>query len=129
MSASASGIDGTLGTVETDLDDLDLLALPDVAARLELPITRVHQLLRDGALIAVHPGDGPRAVPAAFVDGGVIVKGLTGVITVLRDARYTDEEIVDWLFRQDASLPGTPIAALRENRGTEIKRRAQAAGF
>jgi hypothetical protein len=51
------------------------------------------------------------------------------VITLLRDARYQDEEIVDWLFRADDSLPGTPIQALRENRGTEIKRRAQAAGF
>ena len=34
-----------------------------------------------------------------------------------------------WLFRADESIPGTPIAALQANRGTEIKRRAQAAGF
>ncbi len=86
-------------------------------------------MLRDGALVAVRPDGAPRSVPAAFIDDGVVVKGLTGVITLLRDARFTDEEIVDWLFRPDATLPGSPIEALRANRGTEIKRRAQAAGF
>jgi hypothetical protein len=45
----------------------------------------------------------------------------------LRDARFTDVEIIGWLYEADISLPGTPIAALRENRGTEVKRRAQAA--
>jgi hypothetical protein len=109
--------------------DVELLALPDIAVLLDLPITRVHQLLRDGELVAVAREDGPRAVPAAFVADGVVVKGLPGVIRLLRDARYEDGEIVDWLFRADESLPGTPIQALRENRGTEIKRRAQAAGF
>jgi hypothetical protein len=33
------------------------------------------------------------------------------------------------LLRADDSLPGTPAQALAENRGTEIKRRAQAAAF
>jgi hypothetical protein len=30
---------------------------------------------------------------------------------------------------RDDSLPGPPVAALREHRGTEVKRRAQALGF
>ena len=34
-----------------------------------------------------------------------------------------------WAFTPDDSLPGTPAAALAENRGTEVKRRAQALGF
>ena len=51
------------------------------------------------------------------------------MINLLRDAHFGDEEIVDWLFRADDSLPGTPIQALRENRGTEVKRRAQSAGY
>ena len=71
----------------------------------------------------------PGPFPAAFIGDEGPVKGLPAVITLLRDAHYQDEEIVDWLFRADESLPGTPIQALRENRGTEIKRRAQAAGF
>jgi hypothetical protein len=57
------------------------------------------------------------------------VKGLPAVITLLRDAGYPDADILSWLHRVDETLPGTPIQALRENRGTEVKRRAQAAGF
>jgi hypothetical protein len=108
---------------------VELLTVPDVAAALDVPVTRVHQYLRDGALVGVRGDDGVRRVPADFVQDGGIVKGLAGVITLLRDARYGDQEIVDWLGRADDSLPGTPIQALRENRGTEVKRRAQVAGF
>jgi hypothetical protein len=43
--------------------------------------------------------------------------------------RYSDDEIVEWLYREDDSLPGSPIEALRANRGSEVKRRAQVAGF
>ncbi len=60
---------------------------------------------------------------------GPIVKHLPSVITQLRDARYADDEIVAWLFRDDDSLPGSPIDALRANRGSEVKRRAQVAGY
>lgn len=115
--------------MDVRVDELDLMPLPDVAERLALPVTRVHQLIRDGALVAVPRPDGPRGIPAAFVGDEGPVKGLPAVITLLRDAHYADDEIVDWLFRVDDSLPGTPIQALRENRGTEIKRRAQAAGY
>ena len=33
------------------------------------------------------------------------------------------------LFTADDTIPGRPIDALRENRGSEIKRRAQAMAF
>jgi hypothetical protein len=33
--------------------------------------------------------------------------------------------MLEWLFTADDSLPGRPIDALRENRGSEVKRRAQ----
>jgi hypothetical protein len=58
-----------------------------------------------------------------------VLKSLPGVITLLRDNRYDDPEIIEWLFRTDDSLPGTPAQALAENRGNEVKRRAQVAGF
>lgn len=115
--------------MDVNVDQLELMPLPAVAELLDLPITRVHQLIRDGAVVAVSRPDQPRAIPAAFVGAEGPVKGLPAVITLLRDARFDDEEIVDWLFRADDSLPGTPIQALRENRGTEIKRRAQVAGY
>jgi hypothetical protein len=92
-------------------------------------VTKVHQHVRDGLLVSVKDEDGVRCIPAAFVQDGAVVKHLPGVIRLLRDARYTDDEIVDWLHRPDDSLPGTPIEALRANRGSEVKRRAQASGY
>lgn len=108
---------------------MDLLTLPEVADQLGVPVNRVHQYVRDGHLVAVRDAAGVRRVPAAFLQDGLIVKALPAVITLLRDARYGDEEVVDWLLREDDSLPGTPIEALRANRGREVKRRAQVAGY
>jgi len=108
---------------------VELLTIPEVAEALTLDISDAHHQMREGALVVVTGEDGVRRVPADFIQDGAIVKSLTAVITLLRDAKYTDEEIVDWLYREDDTLPGTPILALRENRGTEVKRRAQAAGF
>ncbi len=106
----------------------ELLTIPDVAERLGMPVTRVHQLLRERQLIELRDG-GSRRIPADFLVDDTVVRGLSGTITLLTDAGFTDAEIVDWLFADDDSLPGTPMAALRENRGTEVRRRAQAAGF
>jgi hypothetical protein len=108
---------------------MELLPFPDAAAALDLPISKVHQHVRDGLLVAVKNDDGVRCIPADFLQAGAVVKHLPAVIRLLRDARFTDDEIVDWLHRPDDSLPGTPVEALRANRGTEIKRRAQAAGY
>lgn len=108
---------------------MELLTLPDAAAALGVPVTRVNQFVRDGQLVAVRDDAGVRAVPAEFVQDGAIVKALHGVVTLLRDARFEDGEIVDWLYRDDPSLPGSPIEALRANRGSEVKRRAQVAGY
>jgi hypothetical protein len=68
-------------------------------------------------------------VPAEFVADRAVVKGLPGTITLLTDAGYSDDEIIAWMFATDDSLPGTPIGALRANRGREVHRRAQTAGF
>jgi hypothetical protein len=106
-----------------------LLTFPAVAEALGVPVTRVHQYIRDGQLVAVRDEAGARCVPADFVHNGAVVKSLPSVITMLRDARFADAEIVDWLFRADDSLPGRPIDALRANRGSEVKRRAQVAGY
>ncbi len=115
-------------------EGFDLLTLNDVADRLGVPAKRVQQLLRDHALAGVRGDDGVIRVPADFLvageDGATeIVKGLSGVLTLLADAGYADAESVSWLFRPDDSLPGTPLDAMRTGRGTEVKRRAQALGF
>ena len=105
------------------------LSLPEVAIRLSLPIGRVKQLLRDRKLLAVTRPAGDRAVPAAFIDGSQVVKGLSGTLSVLFDCGFDDNEALRWLFTADETLPGTPIAALYARRGTEVNRRAQSLAF
>jgi hypothetical protein len=108
--------------------EVAVLPLPEVAARLGLPTTRVHQMLRDGQLLAIRRG-GVTVVPADFLSDATVVKGLPGTITLLRDAGYSAGEILRWLFTAEDSLPGTPIGALRSDHGREVRRRAQAMGF
>ena len=66
-----------------------------------------------------------RRSPPDFIQDGLPVKGLPGLLTVLHDGGYDDRESIAWLYLDD-DLPGRPIDALRENRGSEVKRRAQA---
>ena len=108
----------------------DWLPLPDVAAKLDVSVTKVHALVKDGSLLAARVGERSiRAVPAEFFSGDHIVESLRGTITVLHDAGFDDEEAITWLFTQDDSLPGRPIDALHEGRKTEIRRRAAALGW
>lgn len=109
-------------------EDVATLAVSEVATRLSISVSRVHQYVRDGQLLAVRR-EGATVVPADFLDGGTVIKGLPGTITVLRDGGYSDEEILRWLFAEDASLPGTPVGSLRAGRHREVKRRAQAMAF
>ncbi|HET6563146.1 MAG TPA: Rv2175c family DNA-binding protein [Marmoricola sp.] len=96
-------------------------------AALGVSVSKVRQLIREHQLAAAVPSPGAgQQVPAELVMDGEIVKGVPGVLTVLHDGLYDDREIIEWLFREDPSLPGRPIDALRENRGSEVKRRAQA---
>jgi excisionase family DNA binding protein len=104
------------------------LTLAEVAERLELPVTKVHQMIREGALLAVRHDGAPR-VPAELVANRTVLKHLPGVITLLRDAGYNDEEALRWLYERDDTLPGTPAEALGGGNATEVKRRAQALGF
>ncbi|HEY6274777.1 MAG TPA: Rv2175c family DNA-binding protein [Streptosporangiaceae bacterium] len=104
----------------------DWLSLPEVAARLGFPPGRIRQLLRDRKLIAVQRPDGTMGVPAAFLDGNQIIKGLHGTLTVLFDCGFDEPESMRWLFTADDSLPGTPIQAMTERRCTEVNRLAQA---
>ncbi|NUT22412.1 MAG: DNA-binding protein, partial [Hamadaea sp.] len=65
--------------------------LPDVAERFGVPITKVHQWRREGALLTVRR-DGVLYVPAELVANDTVLKHLPGVLTLLRDAGYNDEE-------------------------------------
>jgi hypothetical protein len=97
---------------------------------LGISVSKVRQLIREHQLAAAVPvpGEGQK-LPAALIQDGLVVKGVPGVLTVLHDGGYDDREALVWLFTPDETIPGTPIQALRENRGSEIKRRAQAMAF
>jgi Rv2175c C-terminal domain of unknown function len=122
--------------MSSSLADADLGALVDewidwaeAGRRLGVTPAKVRTMIRDHELAAAVPAPGTgQLVPAAFVDDdGLVVKGLGGLLTVMHDNGYDDRECIAWLFT-DADLPGRPIDALRENRGSEAKRRAQAMG-
>jgi hypothetical protein len=121
-----------LEPVDAELDRLvpEWLSLPDVAAQLGRGVNQVRQLLREGELVAVERGD-PRTpqVPATFLDGRRVVKGLAGTLTLLRDAGYSPHEAIRWLYTVEEALGATPIEALREGRGTHVRRQAKTLGF
>ena len=119
----ATARDGTLvcvpntpAPVPSDFGPPTLVPVPDIASALGMIVTRVHQLLRERQLVA-------------FVAVVFVAAVLTSTITLLSDGGFTDPEIIDWLFESEDSLPGRPITALRENRGREVHRRAQVAGY
>lgn len=109
-----------------DVDVESWLDLSQVADRLGVSPSRVRQLVREHQLAAVRQQGLGQAVPAELLQDGAIVKGLGGTLTVLSDHGFDDGESIEWLFTVDDSLPGRPIDALREDRGKEVRRRAQA---
>jgi hypothetical protein len=121
---------GGVGVAESGgaADAPAVLPVSEVARMLAVPVSRVHQMVRDGHLLAVRR-DGVVCIPAEFFDGAAPVKGLSGTIVLLRDGGYADADILRWIFSDDESLPGSPIAALRAGRHREVKRRAQAMAF
>jgi hypothetical protein len=121
---------------ETPLAEQDLAALvPDwldwaaTAKELGASVNQVRTMIREHQLAAAVPSPGAgQQIPAEFVQEGEIVKGLPGLLTMLHDFGWDDRECIAWIFRPD-DFPGRAIDALRENRGSEVKRRAQAIGF
>lgn len=108
----------------------DWLTLPDAAELLDVETSRVRRLIDEGELLAVRRGDPVvRSVPAEMLVDGQIAPHLAGTITVLRDAGFSDEEMLVWLFTEDESLPGRPIDQLRAGQRGEVRRRAQAMAF
>jgi hypothetical protein len=113
----------------------DLSAVADL---LGVPVTKVHQHLREGHLVGVRRA-GAVVVPKVFFDDhGHVVKSLHGLLVVLHDGGYRETEIVRWLFTPDPSLTITrdgatdkqanarPVDALHSHQAREVVRRAQA---
>jgi hypothetical protein len=115
--------------------------LPAVASMLGIPVTKVHQYLREGHLIAIRR-NGVVVVPKVFFDdSGHVVKSLSGLLVVLHDGGYHETEILRWLFTPDPSLTisrdgatepqpnARPVDALHSHQAREVVRRAQAMAY
>lgn len=123
--------DNSVPLAEADLDALvdEWLDWEQVADLLGVTPAKVRTMVRDHEIAEAVPRPGmPPSVPAAFFADGLIVKGLSGLLTLLHDSNFSDRESIAWIFIDD-DLPGRPIDALRENRGSEVKRRAQSLAF
>jgi len=136
----------SIPAVDDVLDpDEPVYDLPTVAELLRIPVTRVHQQLREGHLLAVRRNGIP-VVPEVFLGPAgsgraQVVKSLPGLLAVLRDGGYRDTEILRWLFTADPSLTVTrdgtretvtnarPVDALHCHQAREVLRRAQAMAY
>jgi hypothetical protein len=133
-----SSIPAAEDVLEPDEPTFDL---PRVAEMLGVPVTKVHQYLRDNHLVAVRR-DGVLLVPQEFCTAdGDDVKSLPGLLAELYDGGYQRTDIVRWLFTPDPSLSLTrdgvreavsnarPIDALHAHQAREVMRRAQAMAY
>lgn len=124
----------TIGTSHST-DEVEQLvqqwcSLPEVAVLLEVPVTRVRHLLAERHLVALRRGrNSALFVPALLLRDGQPVRGLPGLLTVLVDAGFDELETVQWLFRPEPSLGGTPVEALRQNRIAPVRRAAQSSAW
>jgi hypothetical protein len=121
--------------------DEPVFDLPKVAEMLGMSVTKVHQQIRDGHLIAVRRGGAVVVPQIFFTPTGQVVKPLPGLLAVLRDGGYRDTEIVRWLFTADSSLTirfdgsregranARPADALHAHQAREVLRRAQALAY
>lgn len=109
--------------------DEEFVPLTDIAAHLGLPVSRVHQMIRDGKGLAIRR-DRIVGVPRALLDDNFeFIKHLSGVITVLRDGGFGDSEILAWIYRPDEVLEAAPITVLHSQLARDVVRRAQAMAF
>ena len=120
------------GMSDVPLADRDLAALvpewldwKQVSVLLGVTPGKVRTMIREHELAQAvsEPGAGPR-VPADFIQDGLVVKGLPGLLTLLHDHRFDDRESIAWLAPDD-DHPVSPNDAHREYRASEGQRRAQ----
>lgn len=129
---------GRRGAWETcdmaDLENLvgEWLSVPEVAEAIGLRQRQVRKMVTDGELLSARVGPNQSVgIPAVFIRDGEILPSLIGTVTVLRDARFSDDEALEWLFTPDESLPlpGGPIHMLLAGRKAEVRKRASELAF
>lgn len=128
---TAPGSAGTLDVLDVGPDGpREWLPLPDVAQVLNTEVGKVRRMLQEKELVGLRRGERKiLSVPAELMKDGFPLPDLKGTLIVLKDAGYSDEEALRWLFTDD-DYPGPPVQALRTGTSkTEVRRRAQALAF
>jgi hypothetical protein len=101
------------------------LTIPDLVDLLGIGVSKIRRLIEDRSLLARRI-DGVWKVPESFIRDGEPLPELRGTLILLADARFSDEEAMDWLLGPEESLGTSPIEALRAGRKAEVRRVAQA---
>ena len=82
--------DADLGTLVPDWIDW-----AEAARQLGVSVAKVRTMIREHELAAAVPVPGAgQQVPADFIQDGLVVKGLPGLLTILHDGRYDDRECI-----------------------------------
>jgi Rv2175c C-terminal domain of unknown function len=116
-------------------DDLDGVAtgwlpLPDLAEQLGETVSTLRLWVRERKLIVIERGTPPiKQVPSDFVRDGHLLKGLTGALTVLRDAGFSERQAVRWLLTDSSALEGRPVDLMAAGRDVAVKRHAMSLAF
>ncbi|MGN8027054.1 Rv2175c family DNA-binding protein [Microbacterium sp. 22242] len=109
---------------ETAPAPVEWLTLPELVEILGEPLGRVHRLFDEQHLVGSRR-NGPFAVPAVFLQDDRPLPSLRGTIIVLKDAGFSDDEVIDWLLDDEESIGRSPIAALRDGHKSEVRRVAR----
>lgn len=105
------------------------LTLAEAAQALGCAPSQVRRMLQDRDLVGVRRGKPVQVhIPAAFLEPDLL-PGLSGTLTVLLDAGFSEAEAVRWLFVEQEGLAQNAVAELRAGHKTEIRRRAQILAF
>lgn len=134
----------TTSVESTDASSIEWLAVPDFADRLGTTPKAVRSALADDRIVGVKQGQ-PKVlkIPALFLvpyymanpadvredDGSgklIIMPSLRGTIIALRDARLTEDEIMDWLLTEEESLGDSPVNVLIAGNKSAVRRATQA---
>ena len=100
------------------------LTMPDLVDALDETLGRVRRLIDEHYLVGSRR-TGVFAVPSIFLVDGHPLSTLRGTIIVLKDAGFTDDEVIDWLLADDEELGRSPIAALLAGHKSAVRRVAR----
>ena len=114
-------------TADTTPDLTAWITIPDIAERFDVKLSQVRRLIEEHSLLATRV-DGVLRVPASFLGETEPLRELKGTVVLLLDAGFTEDEALEWLIGDEASLGTSPVLALRAGRKAEGRRVAQALG-